>query len=46
MYHVIDIQTGATIKTYADGKGSQARSFAHKKDETYGAVRFVVRFIA
>lgn len=46
MYHVIDTQTGATIKTYADGKGAQARAFAHKKDSAYGAVRFVVRFIS
>ena len=46
MYAVIDIKTGATIKTYAADKGRVARAFAHKKDADYGAVRYVVRFIA
>jgi plastocyanin domain-containing protein len=46
MYKVIDIQTGATIKTFAADKGAVARKFAHKKDASYGAVRYVVRFFA
>lgn len=46
MYAVIDTKTGQTIKTYAADKGSVARRFADKKDNEYGAVRYVVRFIA
>lgn len=45
MYHVIDIQTKATIKTYADDKGRVARAYAHKLDLKYGAVRYIVKFV-
>ncbi|MEK6346383.1 MAG: hypothetical protein V4764_02825 [Burkholderia sp.] len=44
MYHVIDTQTGATIKSHSTGRA--ARAYAHRKDAAYGAVRFVVRFVS
>lgn len=46
MYAVIDIKTGATIKTYPDDKARIARAYAHKRDAEYGAVRYVVRWFA
>lgn len=42
-YNVIDIQTKAIVKSYGEGKGSVARSFANKKDLAYGAIRYSVR---
>lgn len=46
MYQVIDIQTKAIIKSYPEDKGRAARAYAHKLDTKYGAVRYVVKFVA
>lgn len=45
MYHVIDIQTKRTVRTFADDAGRDARAYAHRLDARHGAVRYVVRFI-
>lgn len=44
-YEVVDIQTKVVVKSYAQGKGQVARSFANKRDLPYGAVRFIVRLV-
>jgi len=46
MYHIIDIKTGATIKTYAADKARVARAYCHKMDAQYGAVRYVAKWVA
>lgn len=42
-YEVVDIQTKAVVKSYAQGKGQVARNFANKRDLAYGAIRYIVK---
>lgn len=44
MYQVIDTKTRAVMSSHKDRK--QARSKADRLDLAYGAVRYVVRFVA
>ncbi|SOY56819.1 hypothetical protein [Cupriavidus taiwanensis] len=44
MYQVIDIKTKAVVSSHKDRK--QARNKANRLDNVYGAVRYVVRFVA
>jgi len=42
-YQVIDKQTGNIVKEYGAGKRKLATKFADKKDQEYGAIRYIVK---
>ncbi len=46
MYHLIDTRTGAVVRKYAEDKVRFARNAADRMDSAYGAVRYVVRWVA
>jgi len=43
-YMVKDIKTGCIVKSYVYGKRAFARRYAEKRNQEYGAVRFVCVF--
>lgn len=43
MYQIIDIQTKAVVKSY---KADEARAQADRLDMKYGAVRYIVKWVA
>lgn len=46
MYQIIDIQTKAVVKSYKVTEAHNARKQADRLDMKYGAVRYIVKWVA
>lgn len=44
-YQVLDVRTQVVVKEFEEGKGKAAHKKAEKMNQSFGAVRYVVKMV-